>query len=74
MTDPWDLFTIDPADFDPRDVVDEPEPDADEQRCAECDEPCDDIVCDECVEAVMEAWSHPATRGDGKTSNESETT
>ncbi len=54
--------------IDPRDVEDEPEPDVDEDgdgECSECGEPCVDEVCDECVERAEQAWSHPATRGDG---------
>jgi len=49
------------VDVDPRDVVDDPEPDLDEAwRCVECDEPCDAEcpLCDDCERL------HDATRGD----------
>lgn len=58
-----DLWTIDPADHDPRDVIedaDEWEPDINlcELRCVECDERSVATICEKC-EALIEA-----TRGD----------
>lgn len=54
-----DLWTIDPSDFDIRDVADEPEPDVDvepENECEICHEPCgrDELVCGHCEQLVDE--------------------
>lgn len=53
-----DLWTIDPSDFDPRDIEDEPEPevDGDGCECEMCHGPCpsDQVVCDDCEQLVDE--------------------
>ena len=53
-----DLWTIDPADYDPRDVVDDDVDfdESDENECEICHEACphDQVVCDECEQLVDE--------------------
>lgn len=62
-----DLWTIDPADFDPRDVVDEAEPDVDSVVCVECEENYvegDAIVCEDCeVRIADEMFNSRAGHG-----------